>query len=122
MEPTSEQTVDPISLLEEAALAVAKTPKQAKYLARMADLHEVLSAHQGGIERLWEEAQRRREHHSRQRVDRLLTGDKAVDQREIDYWRGFWQGVVVALVALPREASNAYEKVQKGIETEDGDS
>ncbi len=105
-------------LWAEAAELVAKTEKQAVYLARLGNLHTVLDANRSAVEVLWEEVVRRREHYVRQEVHRQINSGAPVDQRKIDFMRGVWHGARLALLELPREAKQAHEKLQKGLDDE----
>jgi hypothetical protein len=45
-----------------------------------------------------------------------------VDQREIDYKRGFWQGALWATVILPKLATDTLSKQRADEETEEANS
>lgn len=51
----------------------------------------------------------------------LASSDKLVDQREVDYKRGFWQGALWAVRTLPKLKAGEWDKLVASM-TEEVDS
>ncbi len=78
---------------------------------RLASLGIALEANSRTIlDPLLEEVKATREAYVRSLATGLMKQNGPVDQREIDYKRGFWQGAIWALLILPQQASAALEK------------
>lgn len=52
----------------------------------------------------------------------LSQGTLPVDQRDVDYKRGFWKGAFWALQTLPKKATAELEKALEAALTEEGGS
>jgi hypothetical protein len=65
------------------------------------------------LEPLLEEIKATREAYVRALATGLMKQPGPVDQREIDYKRGFWQGAIWATLVLPQQAAAALDKQRK---------
>ena len=78
---------------------------------RLATLGVQLEAYSMAVlDPLLEEIKATREAYVRALANGLVTQRGPVDQREIDYKRGFWQGAVWATKILPHQAATALDK------------
>lgn len=74
-----------------------------------------------GFARLGERIEKLREQYFANLAKGLATNPKELDQRELDYKRGFWQGALYATQRLPKTLANDWESVVAEANKEAGE-
>jgi hypothetical protein len=74
-----------------------------------------------GFARLGERVEKLREQYFANLAKGLATNPKPLDQREIDYKRGFWQGALYATQRLPKTLAKDWEAVVAEANKEAGE-
>jgi len=99
--------------IEEEALALSRPERRAE-IARLIE-----AGSPKALEAIVDEVKFVRDEYAFRLARGLMKRIEPVDQREIDYKRGFWQGALWATVILPKQATDSLAKLRDDEETKE---
>jgi hypothetical protein len=102
--------------IEQEALELSRPERRAE-IARLIE-----AGSPRALEAIVDEVKHVRDEYAFRLARGLMRQLDPVDQREIDYKRGFWQGALWATVVLPKQATDALTKLRDDEETEEANS